>query len=540
MKKIFGLELTEKQILIIELTIIFGFAIIPAFASYPFRINIFLSYEGAYRMYLGQMPFKDFGIPVGYGYWIVPFIFFKIFGPYMGTLVKAQVFINIISGLGFRSILNSLKVDNGIRLVTVFLFVISYSFFNFWPWYNHTVIVYEIVGLAFLFISFRYEVKWKIFAFNILAALFLFLSFFTKQDGGFFAVMIGGTLALYQSIIRKSILPVLYLIVSFILIVSVFILPLLPHDFLYWFNYGQPPHYGRMNLYDIIAEFFDKSLFLKFYVVIVLLIVLAKMRNFKEYFRDQTQFMFFLLTFGVLVQAAVLQVTSYTPPDGNIYFHSFAFVFILSSIPLEINYRVLGNTIAASVLVFVWWSGTYWKYTSRIVQRILPQQKVEEKQNVISISTYKLEADTIALDKSTWKLSGLKAFDPVYMPIETNEGIKRIQNLDLFKNGNKPKVLNMSELTPLAHELGFELEKNLPLWYHMNVGMFDRELKIFTDRIENEYYDLVIFEIIPNLNNFYPTEVHALLKEKYEKIDTFQAPRRNTLEVIEVYVRKKN
>jgi hypothetical protein len=539
MKKIFGLELNEKQILVIELAIILGFAVIPAFASYPFRINIFLSYEGAYRMYLGQMPFKDFGIPVGYGYWIVPFIFFKIFGPYMGTLVKAQVFINIISGLGFRSILNSLKVDAGVRLITVFLFVISYSFFNFWPWYNHTVIVYEIVGLAFLFISFRYEGKWKIFMFNLLAALFLFLSFFTKQDGGFFAVMIGGTLALYQSIVRKSFLSVLYLIVSFILVVSVFILPLIPYDFLYWFNYGQPPHYSRMNLYDIVSEFFDKSLFLKFYVVIVLLIVLAKVRNFKAYFSDQTQFMFFLLTFGILVQAAVLQVTSYTPPDGNIYFHSFAFVFIISNIPLDINYRVLGNGVAAALLVFIWWSGTYWKYTSRIVQRILPKQEVEEKQNVISISTYKLEADSTALDKSTWKLSGFKAFDPVYMPVETNEGIKRIQNLDMFKGTTKPKVLNMSELTPLAHELGFELEKNLPLWYHLNVGMFDRELKIFTDRIENEYYDLVIFEIIPNLNNFYPNEVRALLKEKYEKIDTFQAPRRNTSEVIEVYVRKK-
>src|SRR5690349_7820504 len=103
MLKIFNRELTERQIFIAEMIIICAFAIIPAFASYPFRINIFLSYEGAYRMYLGQMPFRDFGIPVGYGYWIIPFMFFKIFGPSLGTLVKAQVFINIISGLGFRS-----------------------------------------------------------------------------------------------------------------------------------------------------------------------------------------------------------------------------------------------------------------------------------------------------------------------------------------------------------------------------------------------------------------------------------------------------
>ena len=28
---------------------------------FPYRLNIFLSYEGAYRLYLGQIPYKDFG-----------------------------------------------------------------------------------------------------------------------------------------------------------------------------------------------------------------------------------------------------------------------------------------------------------------------------------------------------------------------------------------------------------------------------------------------------------------------------------------------
>jgi hypothetical protein len=205
-----------------------------------------------------------------------------------------------------------------------------------------------------------------------------------------------------------------------------------------------------------------------------------------------------------------------------------------------LNYKLLRNVVACSLLLFIWWSGTYWKYASRIVQRVLPKQEVsKDKDKIISIATYKLEEDTTALDKSTWKLSGMKSFEPVYMPEETIEGIKRIQNLDMFKDGQKPKVLNMTELTPLATELGFELEKGLPLWYHMNVGMFDRELKIFEQRVENNYYDLVLYEIIPNLNNFYPTEVRALLKKHYNQIDTFQAPRRNTTELIEVYVRKQ-
>lgn len=143
-------ELKSKQVSILEILLIVGFASIPLLSSFPYRVNIFLSWEGAYRLYLGQMPFKDYGIPMGYAYWIIPAAFFKLFGPYMLSLVKAQVFINILSGLSFRSILKSFKVNTGLRFVSILLFIISYSFFNFWPWYNHTVIVYELIGLAFL------------------------------------------------------------------------------------------------------------------------------------------------------------------------------------------------------------------------------------------------------------------------------------------------------------------------------------------------------------------------------------------------------
>jgi hypothetical protein len=73
-----------------EIFLIVILALVPVFASFPYRLNIFLSWEGAYRMYLGQTPYKDFGTPVGYMYWVVPAMFFKIFGPQMITLVKAQ------------------------------------------------------------------------------------------------------------------------------------------------------------------------------------------------------------------------------------------------------------------------------------------------------------------------------------------------------------------------------------------------------------------------------------------------------------------
>ena len=143
---------TNKQRLfsVIEILFIVVLAFVPLFSSFPYRVNIFLSWEGAYRISQGEIPYRDFGMPIGYMYWTIPAIFFKIFGAKMITLVKAQVFINIISGLAFRSILKSLDVQPGVRLLSVVLYCISFSFFNFWPWYNHTVIVYEFVGLAFL------------------------------------------------------------------------------------------------------------------------------------------------------------------------------------------------------------------------------------------------------------------------------------------------------------------------------------------------------------------------------------------------------
>ena len=104
---------------ILEILVIFLMAIFPVFLSYPYRVNIFISWEGAYRMSNGDIPFSDFGIPMGYGFWAVPALFFKLFGPQMVTLIKAQAFINILSGLAFRSILRSFRVPAVLSFVSV-------------------------------------------------------------------------------------------------------------------------------------------------------------------------------------------------------------------------------------------------------------------------------------------------------------------------------------------------------------------------------------------------------------------------------------
>ena len=162
--------------------------------------------------------------------------------------------------------------------------------------------------------------------------------------------------------------------------------------------------------------------------------------------------------------------------------------------------------------------------------------KVDE--DAISKNTYMVsERMENNINMSEWVYSDLRAFKGIYMPESTVKGMKRLMEMEEIRSED-PKVLNMTELTPLAHEIGFELEKNKPLWYHKGVGMFQREVDQYVEEIKTGKYDVVLFETIPYLNNFFPDEVHDALKEFYHLEDRFLAPRRPTDSHVEVYVRK--
>lgn len=528
---------------IIETALIILLALVPLLVSFPYRVNIFLSWEGAYRLSEGQIPYRDFGMPLGYMYWVVPAVFFKVFGPQLITLVKAQVFINVISGLAFRSILKSLQVQPGIRLLSVFLYCISFSFFNFWPWYNHTVIVYEMIALAFLMrYFFAGRRRWILLS---LSALFTFFSFFTKQDGGGLAFLLCLVLLAYNGVYEKQWKPLLIYLVSVAIAAFAILLPLARYNFGYWFNYGQPPHTARISAFEIADEFFAASQWIKFYLLLIVLLVLGLYKkNKKEFLTNRTSGLFLLLTLGILVEAAVLQVTSYTPPDNNIFFHSFAFAFILFFLSkfLRLDFYNYKTLLVGCAALMLWWSGVFWKYVQRIAQRILPATEAHAAggENRVDRHTYILHPPTGEIPESEWVLTGLKAFEKVYMPRPTAEGISRLLNSAPVKSKKDLHVLNMTELTPLAVEMPYRLETGpqTPLWYHLGVSMFNREAEMYEQRIRNKEYDLVLFEYIPSLNNFYPFRIRNTLLKEYRRIDSFPAPRRgDTQGTVEVFTR---
>jgi hypothetical protein len=556
--------MTPRAIARAEVLIIVLLACVPLFIHLPYRVNIFLSWEGAYRMSHGQLPFRDFGIPLGGMYWVIPAIFFKIFGSQMITLIKAQVFINIIAGLSFRSILRSLSVDGGIRLASVLVFCLSYSFFNFWPWYNHSVIAYELVALAFLFRYFRVDMAaeagrnglWWLVG----AGFFTVCSFLTKQDGGGLALMVGCWVLAVDGVLQRKWKPLLVYAGSFFVLLVLVILPFVSHGFGYWFNHGQPPHSSRVSVFDILNELFGYSPWIKFYFFLIVVLVVVRWRSWTALRADRAAVLLVALALGILGEAAVLQITSYTPPDNNIFFQSFgfacAFSLLVPLLPVRPEKPVVLGVLLLGVVI--WWSGSWWNYTERIVARFLPKKETATMsptgENVVNKDTYMIPRDTVKeIPMSDWVESELPSFRKIKMPAPTVAGIHRLLDMEPIKGyraGRKPgeapgdlRVLNMSELTPLAAEVPFLLERNprLPLWYHLGVGMFNRQADSFETRIRDHYYDLVLFEYIPTLNNFYPFRVRDCLRAEYSQVDSFPAPRRGaeTQGVIEVFVRPK-
>jgi len=539
--------MSRKLVPRIEVFIIVVLACVPLFIRLPYRVNIFLSWEGAYRMSEGQLPFRDFGVPLGGMYWVIPAIFFKLFGPAMITLVKAQVFINIVSGLAFRSILRSLSVNPGIRLASVLLFCLSYSFFNFWPWYNQSVIVFELVGLAFLLRG----ITGAGMAWLAGAAFFIACSFLTKQDGGGLAFVVACWVLAVNGILQRSWKALAVFAGSFIVLLFLLILPFLSHGFGYWFNHGQAPHSSRVSPYDILNELFGYSQWIKFYLFVIVLLGVLRWRSLPALRSEKPGVLLAAVALGILGEAAVLQVTSYTPPDNNIFFHSFGFacVFTLLAglVPSLAERR--GMVLVLSAGIVLWWSGVWWNYGQRILARIMPPREnatvSPTGENVVNRDTYMINRDTTKeYPQDQWVECGLPVFRKITMPRPTAEGIHRLMDMDLVRGGRGGlRVLNMSELTPLAEAIPYKLERNplLPLWFHLGVGMFNRQADTFETRIRDHYYDLVLFEYIPTLNNFYPFRVRDSLRVHYTQVDSFPAPRRGaeTVGTIEVFVRPK-
>ncbi len=539
-RSLFSYPVADKYLRWAELLVIVAFCSIPLFVKFPFRINLFLAWEGAYRLSEGQVPFRDFGLPLGFGFWIIPALFFKLLGAQMITLVKAQVFVNVITMLSFRSILKTLGTPAAARLIALLVLALSYVLVNFWPWYNNMVFVYELLAIQMLLLGCYRFGGLKAHALIALSALLVVLAVFTKQDGGGLALLVvSALLALFVLRHRRWSFAATYAM-SGILGGLLFVLPFLPYGIDYWFNYGQEPHYSRINAYDFLQDIFGRSFEIKVYLAAIVLVLIYRHRTWRQLWADERTLMFALLTVAILGQALLVQVTSYIPHNVNVYFHGVAIAFLLYAVADAVRWQKFSMLLLSVGLVFFCFSGDYWIYANRVFRKYLPTPSIE---GVISKNSWSSGDSLAPASRASWVESDYWVFEDVYLPEETIAGIKAIEALKVVQaKGSALRVLNMSELTPLAQILGYASEKGAeyPMWYHYGVSMFDREVTMFCRAIEAQTYDLVLFETIPDLNNFYPSQVRDCIRQHYTLQYRFLAPRERQNAHVEVYVRSSS
>jgi hypothetical protein len=509
----FRKSISEKQLFALELIIVLTFCFIPLLFNNPYRINIFLSWEGAYRMSIGQMPFRDYSLPMGYGYWVIPALFFKLFGPYFYTLIKAQVFINVVSVLTFRSILKLLEVRPVVIFLSVVVFCFSYVSFNFWPWYNHMVFVFELIGVYFVLLAILKNTGWKVWLNLSLGAFFTFFSLFTKQDIGALGFLLVMGILSYNAWIDRSMKKWLVFLGLYILFALLFIIPLLQYDFGYWFNHGQPPHKSRLVLMDFLNEILGWAYWEKFFLFIIILFVLDKAKSGKSFFENKHEVIFAFLCIAIILQAFIIPVTSPVPERNEVFFYAFGFAYCLQNLRLSIDLNRWLYLAVCMVFIVFWWTGIYWRNVQRLIAKAPVVVKANEQAGKYK---YRLAKE-------------YKSMEKLFLAENTLEGVKKIQELDVVKNTPKEKikVLNMSELTSLAYEMGFTPLTNQPMWFHQTVSIFDKEVKEFCEKVANKEYDLVIFESVSpkEVINFYPEDVRKCLEHNYKFEFSFLAPR---------------
>jgi hypothetical protein len=516
-------SLSERQLLVCELLITVFFCFIPLLFNNPYRINIFLSWEGAYRMYLGQMPFRDFSLPMGYGYWVIPALFFKMFGPYFFTLIKAQVFVNLVSVVAFRSILKTLGVRPVVILLSVVVYCFSYVSFNFWPWYNNMVFAFELVAIYFTLRAVFNPPGWRMWINLALGAFFIFYSIFTKQDAGGLGLLIIYGILTYNAVIDKSVTKWAAFTGFVLFFAIIFIAPLLKYDFAYWFNHGQPPHRSRLVPMDFLNEILGWAYWEKFFLLMIVLFVLDKAQAGRAFFENKKEVLFAFLCIAVILQAWIIPVTSPVPEKNEVFFYAFGFAYLFSHLRLGMDIARWYYLAVCLLFVGFWWTGIYWRNIQRVISK---------KPNVVQRNEQQL--------KHKYRLAKeYKTMERLFLAESTLDGIRKIKDLDIVKKKKDLKVLNMSELTSLAYEIPFTPPVHEPMWYHQTVSIFQKEVDEYCRKIRDKEYDLVIFETVSTKEviNFYPMDVKECLMEHYRHEFQFLAPRHPEESYIDVFTK---
>ena len=438
-----------------------------------------ITFEGSYRLFLGQIPYRDFGAPVGPVSFVIPAIFFRLFEPNWTVFLLSQQFQNACLLVLVYALLLRIGTRALIRRIALVTFSVFYLLLLTHPWYNSTGFLLLLTGAVCALGSSRISI--------MTAGLVAGLAVLAKQDFGLLTLLIAGFFITVVSLgsDRNKILPdlgslrdknkqlnLIFNLLIFALcasaVVTVFIQATDAEQFKYWFNYGQKPHESRsISLRDLFGNSFGTL------GSITALIALAH-NNFR------------LLVASIFITAASISRTTSGLGFTHYYFVAFLPVIIDECLWLKIRFKVL-------LLIVVLYT-----CTRVMIRPVNDVYHVFESMALHQPEHFFFDYRKLSRPMADFPAE-LQAFSRhTQVPQQTSDAILELKRIAAEKRAAAPgtdlKVLNITELTPIYAELGAAPPKGLPLWFHTKVSLFPRQIEQLDGILADQGFDIILLQ----------------------------------------------
>jgi hypothetical protein len=436
-------------------------------------VDYCITFEGAYRIYCGQWPYRDFGLPVGPVSFLVPAGFFVALGPSWDALLLSQGLQNTVMLCLLVAILRQLGTHPVVIAISLLVFTLAYLPGATHPWYNSTGTLMALACVAF---ALR-----RGLAAPVLAGICAGLAVLSKQDIGLISLAFGG---LFLSLSAKGLnserieiahsdspwtavagtVGLRSVLFGAAAVLTIVLTAWLTDwgAFWYWLNLGQPPHHPRELHPRYLIHATPGS-------VSLLIIVLGLARDNLR-----------LLVSGLfLLAGTVTSVTSGNPFLAS-YGLAFAPVALGEALLQPARHRLGMAVLCASAL---WYLFPEPLANTKYILHSFLDSKVEH-----------LRERTLHFDFPISRFpSSLRAFGRNNMaPDETIDFLLALPRT--VPIAPTTEILNLSELTPIYAHWAIAPPKGIPLWFHPEVSMFEREAKAVNQLLEGDRFDLILLQ----------------------------------------------
>jgi len=465
-------------------------------------------FEGGYRISLGQIPYRDFYMPVGpVTMYLQAFTTWLLGATSLALLAHAILLASLISLLALD--LGRKHFGRTFGIFFALFLIVSYN--GVWgnPWYNETAYFFFVVScLLIIYKIFSDQLtRFDLGLLSVLSAL----AFFSKQDMLIMVPMIAAY-AIASGKARTSRVMGFY-VAPFLAMLALTILALQSNgDFMYWFNFGQAPHESRLELSrGLVLELLSDW---RFFIIVAAAALLALVWSSRPRLKSVL-----LCLIVVTIVPLITTVTSGLAQQAR-----------LQSVPLIVFLlllTVLGSE-RTEPRVLDRWAAKRLSIDTRIVRFLVCLLFFLVLLVLVRPSYVVASAMTNAIvagrDYGIAPLTKLAELNGVDRRVRIEKGAYRgmlaerevsadLERIRGIISANDRSFINMSELTFLYADFSVEPPVGFPLWFDHGISFFDAQYPFLTTELVARAPRVILLQ---DAHNHKDEGLQARLRDYYE------------------------